>query len=242
MRTYAIGDIHGHLELLRAAHDLIARDDAAHGGGGTLVHVGDLQDRGPDSRGVVDYLMRGQAEGRQWIVLKGNHDRFLPRFARHPGWIDPGLASGRHWLDHPSLGAAETLGSYGVEIRDHDRTHAETLRAVPQAHLRWLDALPLWHLIPQALFVHAGIRPGVDLARQTEHDLVWIRKGFLDHAGDHGMLVVHGHTPVERVTHFGNRLAIDTGAAYGGPLSVVVFDETGLHLLGEAGREPIPAP
>ncbi|MDK8873471.1 metallophosphoesterase [Paracoccus sp. SSJ] len=242
MRTYAIGDIHGHLELLRAAHDLIARDDAAHGGGGTLVHVGDLQDRGPDSRGVVDYLMRGQAEGRQWIVLKGNHDRFLPRFARQPGWIDPGLASGRHWLDHPSLGAAETLGSYGVEIRDHDGTHAETLRAVPQAHLRWLDALPLWHLIPQALFVHAGIRPGVDLARQTEHDLVWIRKGFLDHAGDHGMLVVHGHTPVERVTHFGNRLAIDTGAAYGGPLSVVVFDETGLHLLGEAGREPIPAP
>ena len=121
----------------------------------------------------------------------------------------------------------------------------ETLaRKVPHlaARVRWLDALPLWHLVPQALFVHAGIRPGVDLARQTEHDLVWIRKGFLDDASDHGLLVVHGHSPVKQVTHFGNRLAIDTGAAYGGPLSVVVFDETGLHLLTEAGREPIPAP
>ncbi|MDQ7262151.1 metallophosphoesterase [Paracoccus sp. PS-1] len=242
MRTYAIGDIHGHLDLLTAAHELIARDDAARGGGGTLVHVGDLLDRGPDSRGVVDYLMRGQAEGRPWIVLKGNHDRFLPRLVLQPDWIDPGLASGRHWLDHGSLGAAETLASYGVEIRDHARTRAEVLRAVPQAHLRWLDALPLWHLAPQALFVHAGIRPGVDLARQTEHDLVWIRKGFLDDAGDHGVLVVHGHSPVERVTHFGNRLAIDTGAAYGGPLSVVVLDETGPHLLTEAGRAPILPP
>ncbi|MFC3570702.1 metallophosphoesterase [Paracoccus simplex] len=240
MRTYAIGDIHGHLDLLKAAHERIARDDAAHGGGGTVVHVGDLLDRGPDSRGVVDYLLRGQAEGRAWIVLKGNHDRFLPIFAARPDWIDAGLGSGKHWLEHETLGAAETLASYGVEIRGRARTHAEVLRAVPEPHLRWLDALPLWHLIPRALFVHAGIRPGVDLARQTEHDLVWIRKGFLDDATDHGVLIVHGHTPVERVTHFGNRLAIDTGAAYGGPLSVVVFDETGLHLLAEEGRAPVP--
>lgn len=239
MRTYAIGDIHGHIDLLRAAHDRIARDDAAHGGGGTVVHVGDLLDRGPQSRAVVDYLMAGQDAARPWIVLRGNHDRFLPRFARQPGWIDAGLGSGKHWLDHTTLGAAETLQSYGVEIRDHDQTHADVMRAVPQAHLRWLDALPLWHLIPQALFVHAGVRPGVDLARQSEHDLVWIRNGFLDDATDHGVLVVHGHTPVDQVTHFGNRLAIDTGAAYGGPLSVVVFDGEDLAEVTDQGRVPI---
>ena len=242
MRIYAIGDIHGRLALLKAAHERIAQDQAVHGPG-TVIHVGDLLDRGPDSHGVVEHLMHGQAEGRPWIVLKGNHDRFLPLFARQPGWIDAGLGSGKHWLDHPSLGGAETLASYGIGFDgDHARAHAEVLRLVPEAQLRWLEMLPLWHLTPQALFVHAGIRPGVDLSRQTEHDLLWIRNGFLDDATDHGALVVHGHTVVDQVTHFGNRLAIDTGAAYGGPLSAVVFDQTGLHLLTEGGREPILRP
>ena len=105
MRIYAIGDIHGRLALLKAAHERIAQDQAVHGPG-TVIHVGDLLDRGPDSHGVVEHLMHGQAEGRPWIVLKGNHDRFLPLFARQPGWIDAGLGSGKHWLDHPSLGGA----------------------------------------------------------------------------------------------------------------------------------------
>jgi len=241
MRTYVIGDIHGQLDMLRSVHERIGRDDAAHGGGGQVVHVGDLIDRGPDSRGVVDYLMRGPAEGRPWIVLKGNHDRFLPRFVEEPDWIDPGLASGRHWLDHANLGAGPTLASYGVtrDGRSHADVLADTIRAVPEAHLRWLDGLPLWHLIPGALIVHAGIRPHVDLSRQTEHDLLWIRQGFLDDATDHGILVVHGHTVVDQVTHFGNRLAIDTGAAYGGPLSVVVFDGGEPQLLTEEGRVPV---
>lgn len=241
MRIYAIGDIHGHLDLLEAAHARIARDDAAHGGGGHVVHVGDLLDRGPDSRGVVEYLMRGQGAGKPWTVLRGNHDRFLPRLARQPDWVDPGLASGRHWLDHPGLGAAPTLASYGIAdaARSWDEVRADVLWRVPEAHLAWLEQLPLWHLVPQALFVHAGIRPGVDLGRQTEHDLVWIRQGFLDDATDHGILVVHGHTPVEKVTHFGNRLAIDTGAAYGGPLSVVVFDGEDLAEVTDQGRVPI---
>ncbi|MFT4012069.1 MAG: metallophosphoesterase [Paracoccus sp. (in: a-proteobacteria)] len=241
MRSYVIGDIHGQLELLKAAHDRIARDDAAHGGGGRVVHVGDLIDRGPDSRGVVDYLMRGQSEGRPWTVLKGNHDRFLVRFALVPGWCDPALASGKHWLDHAGLGAAQTLASYGVDVagRPHADVLADMRRAVPQAHLDWLDGLPLLHRIPQALIVHAGIRPGIDVAVQAEDDLLWIRQGFLDDTTQHGVLVVHGHTVVERVTHFGNRLALDTGAAYGGPLSVVVFDGDELAELTEAGRAAI---
>lgn len=241
MRTYAIGDIHGRLGLLRDAHARIARDEAGRADESQVVHVGDLLDRGPDSRGVVEHLMQGQAEGRPWVVLKGNHDRFLPRFAADPGWIDPGLVSARHWLDHENLGAAQTLASYGIGPGDHAATYAAVLDRVPAAHLRWLEALPLWHLTPRALFVHAGIRPGVDLARQTEQDLLWIRKGFLDDSRDHGPLIVHGHTVVERVTHFGNRLAIDTGAGHGGPLSVVVLDEAGLHLLTEAGRTALAA-
>ena len=86
MRIYAIGDIHGQLERLREAHDRILRDGGEEA---KIVHVGDLIDRGPDSRGVVELLMEGQARGRDWIVLKGNHDRALPNFLRDPRWIDP---------------------------------------------------------------------------------------------------------------------------------------------------------
>jgi serine/threonine protein phosphatase 1 len=242
MRIYAIGDIHGQLELLKGAHARIARDEAQRDGPSQVVHVGDLLDRGPDSRGVVDLLMQGQAEGRPWVVLKGNHDRFLPRLADDPDWIDAGLSSGWRWLDHETLGAAATLASYGIEAEgERASIRDEVLRRVPPEHLQWLRGLPLWHLTPQALFVHAGVRPGVDLARQTEQDLLWIRKGFLDDRSDHGVLVVHGHSVVERVTHYGNRLAIDTGAAYGGPLSVVVFDDSGLHVLTDQGRVPVAA-
>lgn len=108
---YAVGDVHGHLDKLRAAHDLIAADGGA---GAQVVHLGDLLDRGPDSRGVVEYLMQGQAEGRPWLVIRGNHDRMLPGFLRDPLYVDSGFQSGRPWVLHPEAGAAETLEFMGL--------------------------------------------------------------------------------------------------------------------------------
>ncbi|MCF3973308.1 metallophosphoesterase [Paracoccus salsus] len=237
MRLYAIGDIHGQLDLLKAAHERVLRDG---GPNAMIAHVGDLIDRGPDSRGVVEYLMRGQQEGRPWVVMRGNHDRFLPAFLRMPDWIDPGLSSGQHWVDHPGLGAAETLASYGLDPEaPRDRLWAEALRAVPTGHADFLASLPLWFLHPQALVVHAGIRPGIDLRNQAEQDLVWIRKGFLDCDADHGALVVHGHTAISTATHHGNRLNIDGGAAYGRPLCTVVIEDGEVHLVEDEGRTPL---
>lgn len=240
MRIYAIGDVHGHLDKLRAAHDLIAADGGA---AAQVVHVGDLLDHGPDAAGVVAFLMNGQSAGRDWIVVKGNHDRQLPNFLRDPRWIDPRAKDQRPWTVRVSGGDA-TLRSYGVDPdQPLDRVHADAQRAVPEDHARWLDALPAWHLTPQALFVHAGVRPGVDLCAQAEDDLLWIRGDFHDDSRDHGVLVVHGHTPVPRVTHFGNRLNIDTGATNGGPVSAVVIDAGAVCLLTPGGRVPVtPAP
>lgn len=237
MRLYAIGDIHGHLEKLKAAHERIFCD----GGRDALIaHVGDLIDRGPDSRGVVDYLMSGQDAGRPWIVTRGNHDRFLPVYLNEPDWIDPGLSSGQHWLSHPSVGAAETLQSYGLDTElPSELLQAEARRAVPSSHAAFLASLPLWFLHPQGLVVHAGIRPGIDLRNQVEHDLVWIRQGFLDSKADHGPLIVHGHTAIEQATHYGNRLNIDGGAGYGRPLSAVVIEDGRVHLLTDKGRMPL---
>lgn len=235
MRLYAIGDIHGQLDQLRAAHERVFRDG---GRDALIVHVGDLIDRGPDSRGVIDHLMQGQDEGRPWVVLRGNHDRFLPRFLEDPGWIDPNLASGLSWIDHPGLGAESTLASYGLDAGMPD-LHAAALRAVPRDHVRFLAGLPLSFLHPLALLVHAGLRPGVALDAQTEEDLVWIRKPFLESRADHGVLVVHGHTALDRPIHYGNRLNIDGGAGYDRPLSAVVIEPGSVHLLTDDGRQPL---
>ena len=237
MQTYAIGDIHGHLDLLRAVHDLIA-DDMARYGTGQLVHVGDLVDRGPDSRGVVEYLRQGIANGQDWVVLKGNHDRMFNLFLDDPAAQDPGLRSVYSWL-HPKLGGGTTLGSYGV-VNASDRpvakVHAEAVDLVPQAHVDFLASRPTWHRVGDVIFVHAGVRPGLPMVQQAEDDLVWIRQGFLDHDGPFEALVVHGHTAIDTPTHYGNRVNIDSSAAYGGPLSTIVIDGDGVFHLTARGR------
>lgn len=242
MFSYAIGDIHGHLDLLRRAHDLIAVDQAKYGAG-PVVHIGDLIDRGPDSAGVVEYLAKGIASGHDWVVLKGNHDRLLSRFLDNPRWHDPGLRPDMAYL-HPKIGGAFTLASYGVQ-RAADRplmpVHAEAVAAVPLAHREFLASRPVMFRWGEVVFVHAGVRPGIPLENQTEQDLVWIRGEFLTDKCDYGMLITHGHTAIDRATHYGNRLNLDSGAAYGGPLSAVVIEGRKAWLLTDRGRLPVPA-
>ncbi|HMO72102.1 MAG TPA: metallophosphoesterase, partial [Paracoccaceae bacterium] len=146
MTLYAIGDIHGQFDRLRAAHDLIAADAARHGPG-PVVHLGDLVDRGPDSAGVVAYLMAGIAAGADWVVIVGNHDRMFRLFVGPAPREDPRLRPDLSWL-HPRLGGAATLASYGVRSpadRPGAAVHAEAVAAVPPEHLAFLSALPLWH-------------------------------------------------------------------------------------------------
>jgi serine/threonine protein phosphatase 1 len=197
--AYAIGDVHGHLDLLVAAHARIAADRRRTGSEAPVVHLGDLVDRGPESAEVVEYLRMGPAAGPPWIALKGNHDLMFALFLRDAGARDPGLRRDLSWL-HGKLGGGATLRSYGVEVGGLplSAVWAEATVRVPAAHRAFLDGLPLMHRTAHATFVHAGIRPGVPLDAQKETDLLWIREGFLDDPRDHGPLVVHGHTVVER--------------------------------------------
>jgi len=241
MHTYAIGDIHGHLGLLHRAHDLIADDMAVHGAA-PVVHVGDLVDRGPDSAGVVEFLRAGIDAGQDWVVLKGNHDRMFRIFLDDPHAQDPGLRADLGWL-HPRLGGASTLESYGVRSpadRPLLRVHADARAAVPAGHLAFLNERPTLYQRGDAVFVHAGIRPFIALKDQTETDLVWIREPFLSEPASHGPLIVHGHTALPAATHYGNRLNIDSSAAYGGPLSAVVIEGQAAWLLTDHGRVPVP--
>ncbi len=242
MRTYAIGDIHGQRALLEAAHARIAADRARTGDDtAPVVHVGDLVDRGPDSAGVLARLVAGIAAGEPWVVLCGNHDRMFAGFLTDPAWHDPGLRADLGWLN-PRLGGDTTLASYGVTDvagRPLAAVHADAVAVVPASHRALLAGLPYWYLRGDVLFVHAGIRPGVDLRDQTDTDLVWIRGSFLTDTRDHGALVVHGHTHIDAPRHYGNRVNIDSGAAFGGPLTAIVIEDRDVFVLADHGREPL---
>jgi serine/threonine protein phosphatase 1 len=237
MRTYAIGDIHGYLGELKRAHELVAQDRADTGDSSApVIHIGDLCDRGPDTRGVIDFLLAGIKAAEPWVVLKGNHDRMMARFLEWPKRHDENLRSDLHWL-HSRLGGSDALASYGVDITaDADTIHREARDKVPDAHQAFLDSLPTSYRVGELFFCHAGIRPGVPLDQQTEDDLCWIRDEFLNSRVDHGPLIVHGHTPVEVVEHHGNRVNTDTGAGYGRPLVPVVIEGREVWTLTNAGR------
>ncbi len=242
MRVYAIGDIHGQFKLLQKAHALIEQDKRRCADPDALiVHVGDLVDRGPDSAGVVRFLREGLDGGAPWVVLKGNHDRMFARFVTDPDWEDPALRTGLTWL-HELIGGEATLASYGVPgsaVADLRDAQSAAKDYVDPRDAAFLDALPLHFAKGTALFVHAGLRPGVPLDAQIEQDLLWIRDPFLLDPRDHGALVVHGHTAIHRPLHYRNRLNIDSRAAYGGPLAAVVIEDRDVFLLSDAGRVPI---
>ena len=236
MKSYAIGDIHGHLDLLQDLHARIAADQGADDA--PIIHVGDLVDRGPDSMGVIEYLRAGIAAGKNWVVLKGNHDRMFAGYLSDLSYQDDGLRGGLDYL-HYKIGGAATLASYGIKNAADRRlkpVHAEAVAAVPQAHRDFLAALPTHHHYGEAMFVHAGVRPGVPLDQQTETDLLWIRSPFLEDRRDHGPLIVHGHTAIDKPRHYGNRINLDSGAAYGGPLSAVVIEGRDVWHLTPDGR------
>ena len=245
-RIYAMGDIHGQLAMLRGAHALIEADRRAVGDSGApVIHIGDLIDRGPDSRGVIQFLIDGIAEGQDWIVLKGNHDRFFSLFLDDGATTDGRLRRGLSWLSS-SMGGMETLASYGIRrkfLESEDTLLDRARAAVPKAHIDFIKGLPLYHETETHLFVHAGIVPDVPLDQQEEDNLIWIRDPFLYHLGDHPWLVVHGHTPIDAPEHYGNRVNLDTGAGYGERLMPVVIEGDDIFVLDpDDGRVPILAP
>ncbi|NSX54256.1 metallophosphoesterase family protein [Parasulfitobacter algicola] len=237
---YAIGDIHGQIEMLESALDLIHADG---GPDAEIVFLGDYVDRGPDSRSVLDTLINGVNVGKPWTCLKGNHDRMFEWFLEDHPIQDPHLFIDLHWL-HDRLGGLETLASYGLETKERRRLgdlHDEARCAVPQAHIDFLKNLPLVHESDDLQFVHAGIRPGIAMQDQAENDLLWIREEFVTHTDPHHKLIVHGHTALDHPEHFGNRIDLDGGAGYGRPLIPAVFEGADCWVLKQTGRAALKA-
>jgi serine/threonine protein phosphatase 1 len=220
MRIYAIGDVHGRLDLLGALHEQIAADLAAtKPKDWRVIHLGDYTDRGPDSKGVLDFLLAATRRDKRMLALLGNHDDGLLEFLETP-------SAERLFANH---GGAATARSYGVEIDFGSRRrlvdgHAALKKAVPAEHVRFIRSRPRSVAFGDFFFCHAGIRPGVPLSRQDPDDLILIRWEFLHHAGLHPKVVVHGHTPAVEPEVMANRINVDTGAFSTGVLSAVVID------------------
>lgn len=216
-RVYAIGDIHGRSDLLDRLMSAIDTDDRERGATHTTcVFLGDLTDRGPDSRGVIERAIR-YASQNSCIFVMGNHEEVLIN-----AW-EGDLAAAR--LFH-RIGGRATLLSYGIDAATYDAADFEQLArliadTVPAEHIAFLRRFRDSWRCGDYLFVHAGVRPGVGIEQQSAEDMRWIRARFLDDGRDHGALVIHGHSIEAEVAERANRIGIDTGAYGSGVLTAI---------------------
>lgn len=216
MRIYAVGDIHGRLDLLTTLHEAIDEDVELHPGPQCVeVYLGDYVDRGPQSSGVLDALIE-RRRLRNAVCLAGNHEDIVLQalFSQE--------AFGR-WL---RMGGLETVYSYVLPERPLEELQLWNAwrSAMRAGHVEFLRSLSSNFVCGDYVFVHAGLRPGVGLEEQDPADMMWIRKEFLDYPHSFGHLVVHGHTPISAPEVLSNRINIDTGAYATGHLTCLVLE------------------
>jgi len=223
LRLYAIGDIHGCLDLLRTLVEKIDRDSQNANVTVRKIFLGDYIDRGLHSREIIDYLLEWRKHEKESpIFLLGNHEQVMRAILleRDKDLLDS-------WL---SFGGRETLMSYGIKPFvlgvDPDKIIKELVAKVPQAHLDFLTNLQPSASFGDYFFCHAGVRPGIELDKQREDDMVWIRQEFLGYSGSFGKTVVHGHSIRLKAEFKSNRIGIDTGAYATGRLTSLALEGT----------------
>lgn len=219
VRVYAIGDIHGRLDLFDELLQKIDEDDAARGKADTLlVLLGDLMDRGPDSRGVIERAMQlKQASPDKVRILAGNHEE-----------VYLGAATGNERMVKffCRIGGRETILSYDISLEEYRDLQTEDLAKrlpalIPQSHIDFVKSFEDVVVIGDYAFVHAGVRPGVSLEEQRQKDLRWIRDEFLFEEAAHDKIIVHGHSITDDIDECHNRIGIDTGAYDSGVLTAL---------------------
>ncbi len=225
---YAVGDVHGRRDLLDALMALITADAATLPDGvkPQIIFLGDYIDRGLQSREVIEYFLSGALADFDPVFLMGNHEEAILRFLSDAHF-------GHQWA---LFGGAETLFSYGFQppnqrasLGTHEammasrqawaRVWNEFRVRLPETHRKFFETLKPFHLAGDYVFVHAGLRPGIELGQQSLRDMLWIREEFLDDRSLFPQIVVHGHTPEHEIHRDGRRIGLDTGAFLSGKLS-----------------------
>lgn len=230
---YAIGDIHGRYDLLKQMMETIERHAAAYRRGQDyhIIVLGDMIDRGPDSARVIRSL-RSLSGQKKATVLLGNHeDAMLRTIDGEPGMLT-------RWM---RFGGDATLQSFGItpprDEDDYPRVMQQMRSDIPENYVNWLRRRPISVRSGDYLFCHAGIRPGVEIARQKTDDMLWIRDEFLESDEAHGVVVVHGHSISPDVELRHNRIGVDTGAYRTGILTAAFLSDTVCHILSTENEE-----
>ena len=233
-RVYAVGDVHGRVDLLNRILELIARDVATHDDGRkpVIVFLGDYIDRGDNSREVLDVMIsvRGDLPDDSLVFLTGNHEAAVLSFLSDP-------AGKSEWLRY---GGLQTLLSYGVappgsnpEPQDLVAV-ADALRAAMGPHVNFLASLKGMHRSGDVIFIHAGLDPEVDLLAQTDDATLWGRSDFVEAGGYPDHRVVHGHYDAQEIVTNPQRICVDTGAYYSGRLTAVRLDDGEGYIVADA--------
>lgn len=230
LRVYAIGDVHGQLSLLTNLYAKIENDLYIHPiDDYRIVFLGDYIDRGPDSAGCVELLIKLMAKNSKVICLKGNHEFKLLQFLSDPLNIADSFFT---------YGGLECVLSYGVDMERFSgeanqilQVCAELEQHLPAHHTCFYTQLGTTVSFGDYMFVHAGVRPGVALDQQSAHDLIWIRSDFIPHQGLYEKVIVHGHTPAYPMEILPNRINVDTHAYETGVLSCIVLEGTDYRVI-----------
>jgi len=234
--VWAIGDIHGRLDLLKPLVEAIQADAESSGADRKVViFLGDYIDRGPDSRGVIQYLAGLPRDaGIEWRFLKGNHEEAMLGFLDDP-------ATGPTWCEY---GGDATLASYGLrlpqlkhKVEAWAHLAADLSHKLTQAERDFLVGLELSLTSGDYFFAHAGARPGVALDQQSTRDLMWIRHSFLDSDVTFEKIVVHGHTPTAEIHVDHRRIGVDTMAYASGVLSALRLSMADAMVIQSVGAE-----
>jgi serine/threonine protein phosphatase 1 len=226
LRVYAIGDVHGRLDLLETLAFQIEADLRDAPQLAVTIFLGDYVDRGPDSAGVLD-MLASRDFPTEFLALRGNHEEVMLKFLRDPDVLES-------WRNY---GGLETLHSYGIDVVPamrgvgYEEIRLSLLERLPRSHVQFLRETEHSTTFGDYFFCHAGARPGTPLDQQTTRDLLWIRDEFLDFRGGWDRVVVHGHTPVAEPELLTTRINVDTGAFASSILTAVVLEGSQRRLI-----------
>lgn len=229
-RIYAVGDIHGHTTLLEELHNKIKCDlNKNPVADYKIIFLGDYIDRGPDSAGCIDFLIKQMARDSHIVCLKGNHEDKLEEFLINPAAVLDSFFT---------YGGIDCVNSYGIDMSNYRGTLNEALQIavelkdrLPELHKQFLAQLQLSVTIGDYMFVHAGVHPGLALDQQSDDVLMWIRSEFINHTELYDKVIVHGHTPSYPMEILPNRINVDTHAYQTGILSCIVLEDKNYRVL-----------